>query len=145
MTRPPTRGEPGNRDAQPQVDSRGLHRVRDTRRHVGVQHRTHRRVESFDHRHVEAASEQPLRDFQSDVAGADDHGAAGARVESSFHRRRVVEGPELQHALRVDARPRRGDARCAGADEEFVVMFDRFPTGVEVAHRHGRTPWCRWR
>ena len=138
-------GESGDRGAESQVDPRGPHCFRDIAGHVGVQHRAHGCVQPFDHRHVEAASEQPLRDLQSDVAGADHHGAPGPRVESLFHLRRVVEGAELQHPFRVDARPRRGDARRAGADEEFVIVLDRLPTGVEVAHRHGRRHGSRLR
>ncbi len=100
------RGEPGDRGAQSEVDARGAHRVRDTGGDVGVEHGAHRRVEPFDHRHVKAALEQALGDLQSDVAGADHHGAAGARAQPSLHLRRIVEGPKLQHTLRIDAGPR---------------------------------------
>ena len=132
------RAEAGDRGAEPQVDARGAHRSGDAGGHVGVQHGGHRRVQPFHDRHFEAAFEQALCDFQPDVAGADDDGAPGARAEQPFDLRRVVQGAQLQHTLRVDARPGRRDPRCAGADEQFVVGQRGIATAVEVAHGHGR-------
>ncbi len=75
---PSGRSETGNRRAEPQVDTGGTQGVRDVASHVGVQDGTHRCVEQFDHRDVEAACKQTLRDFESDIARADHHGAPGA-------------------------------------------------------------------
>ena len=72
-------------------------------------------------RHVKAALEQGFGNLQPNVAGANHHGAAGTRGEQSFYFCRIVEGPQLQHPLRVDAGPARRDARGARGDQQFVV------------------------
>ena len=104
------RGEAGDRGAESQVDPAARIASATPRGHVGVQHRTHRRVEPFDHRHVETAFKQSLRNLQSDVAGADHHGAPGPGVESSFHR-----PPRRRESGAAARRPRRCPAtegRC---------------------------------
>ena len=136
---PVDHGETGDCGAESQVDAGGAHRVRDSGGHVAIEHGAHGRVEPFDHCYVEAACEQALRDLQSDVAGADHHGASGPSDKPLLYLGGVFQRSQLQDTFGVYARPRRRDAGCAGGDEEFVVVHGRLPVLVEVANRHGRS------
>jgi hypothetical protein len=74
-------------------------------------------------------------DLQSDGAGTDHHGALRTYGQQSFHLCRVVQGPQVQHPLRGDVRPRRRNARRTRGNQEFVEMHLGLQARVKVPHR----------
>ena len=111
------------RAPQHHADAEVFHLARQVVAAIGIELALHERGHQVHDGHVTSAHLQTPRGFEAKQAAADDHGFdAGMRALEQLAR--VVERPEREHVLLVEAFDRRPERRTAGREKQRVVRHD---------------------
>ena len=103
--------------------------------HIPVQRR-HDLLAALEYRHAHARLGEVLRGLEADEAAAYDDDAARLLLrDDAAHLQRVLDGAQLEHALRVYARGVRHHGLRAGREDELVVLEAVFAAVGEAFDR----------